>query len=143
MVEFAIILPVFLAFVGLTVDVARLFQTWITLQGATRDAAEAATRMNDSTAATSEARRVVCLQAQHLSGFVTSGAVEACTNPVVVLVDYQRTTTDPGASTLYPIARATVQTSMPFQTMFRYPFVSIDSPWLIGSTQTYSTIQNR
>ena len=38
--EFALLLPVLLAFLGMTIDFARVYQAWITLESATRDAAE-------------------------------------------------------------------------------------------------------
>jgi Flp pilus assembly protein TadG len=41
LVEFALLLPVLLALVGATLDVARLYFAWIGLEAATRDAAQA------------------------------------------------------------------------------------------------------
>jgi Flp pilus assembly protein TadG len=41
LVEFALVLPVMLALVGAAIDVARLYSTWINLEAATRDAAQA------------------------------------------------------------------------------------------------------
>jgi Flp pilus assembly protein TadG len=40
--EFGLVLPLMLAFLGLTIDFARVFQAWITVESATRDAAELA-----------------------------------------------------------------------------------------------------
>ena len=67
LVEFALILPILLTMVGAAIDIARLYQGWITLEGAARDAAEyAATFDTSSTAATADAKRIICTQAAAL-----------------------------------------------------------------------------
>jgi Flp pilus assembly protein TadG len=148
LVEFALILPLLLTFLGATVDFARLFHGWITLQSATRAAAEsAATNSITSGAALTEARRVVCIQTQNLPGFQAGvgsppASTESCTAPTVSIVSYARSFTDPGASTRYPIATVSVRTSLPFTTLFPYPFLP-KGVWTLSSTQSYSIIQGR
>ena len=46
-VEFAIILPVFLALVGATADVARVYSTWIGVHAAARDPAARLRQIHD------------------------------------------------------------------------------------------------
>ena len=49
--EFALLLPVLLALVGVTVDFARVYQAWTDLESATRDAAQYLTISNVDTTA--------------------------------------------------------------------------------------------
>ena len=149
LVEFALLLPLMLAFLGLTIDFARVFQAWITLESATRDAAEAAaTTAGTSSEALDLARRTVCLQAQHVPGFKLSSApspkdVEGCLAPVVTIVSYDLSTTAAGASNAYPIGRVTVQTSLPFRTLFPYPYLTTEGGWTISSQASFSVVQGR
>jgi Flp pilus assembly protein TadG len=146
--EFALILPLLLTFLGATVDFARLFHGWITLQSATRAAAEyAATNTANSTAALTEARKVVCVQTQNLPGFQAGSgspptSTETCTSPTVTIVSYSLSYTAAGASTRYPIATVSVRSSLPFTTLFPYPFLP-KGIWTLSSTQSYSIIQGR
>jgi Flp pilus assembly protein TadG len=146
--EFALILPLLLTFLGATVDFARLFHGWITLQSATRAAAEyAATNTANSTSALTEARKVVCVQTQNLPGFQAGAgspptSTETCTAPSVSIVSYTLSTTAAGASTRYPIATVSVRSSLPFTTLFPYPFLP-KGVWTLSSTQSYSIIQGR
>ena len=149
LVEFALLLPVMLAFLGLTIDFARVFQAWITLESATRDAAEAvATSSTNSSDALDLARRTVCLQAQTVPGFELSVApspddVEACAAPAVTILGFDRSTTAPGATDLYPIGSVTVEASLPFRTLFQYPFITEDGGWTISTSASFSVVQGR
>lgn len=149
LVEFTLLLPVMLAFLGLTIDFARVFQAWITLESATRDAAEAAaTTAATSLDATALARRTVCLQAQHVPGFEPGTApspddVEACVAPVVTVVDYDLSTTAAGASDLYPIGSVTVLASLPFRPLFAYPYLTEGGTWTITTQASFSIVQGR
>ena len=149
MTEFALILPLLLAFVGITIDFARLFQAMITLEGATRDAAEyVASNVTDATQADAAARRVVCLQAQPLPGFQTSSSpppddVEGCVQPVVTVVAYSSSTTAPGATTKYPLVQATVTSSLPFSMLFQYPLITQAGTWTLQTTESFSILQGR
>jgi Flp pilus assembly protein TadG len=145
LVEFALILPILLTMVGAAVDVARLYQGWITLEGATRDAAEyAATKDTTSTAALTDAKSIICTQTATLPGFAApAGTPTACTSPQVMVTSYSLSTTATGASTLYPIATVTVRATLPFRTFFGYPLFTQNGAWTLTSTQTYSIIQGR
>ena len=46
-VEFAILLPLLVALVGLAIDVARVYEAWTGLEAGTRDAAEYLARSSD------------------------------------------------------------------------------------------------
>jgi Flp pilus assembly protein TadG len=145
LVEFALILPILLTLVGAAVDIARLYQGWITLEGATRDAAEyAATFDPTSAAATSDARRIVCTQAAALPGFAApAGTPTACTSPTVTVSSFSLSTTAAGASTKFPIATVTVTATLPFRTFFGYPLFTQNGAWTLTSTQSFSIVQGR
>jgi len=149
MAEFSLILPVMLAFLGLTVDFARVFQAWITIESATRDAAElAATDATTSGGALTLAQKTVCLQAQSVPGFQrgtgTSPAdVEQCAAPNVAVVAFSLSTTAAGASDRYPIGTATVEVRLPFTPLFSYPFITQDGVWTIVTRESFSIVQGR
>jgi Flp pilus assembly protein TadG len=144
LVEFGLILPVMLTLFGGAIDVARVYQAWITLQGATRDAAEyAATKAASSSQAQTQAQTSLCAETTRLAGFTApAGNPSACTNPAIT-VSYASSTTAAGASSRYPVATVTVQATLPFQTMFAYPLFTQNGAWTLTSTQTYSIIQGR
>lgn len=145
LVEFALILPILLTMVGAAVDLARLYQGWITLEGATRDAAEyAATTTSTSAAATTEAQRIVCTQTATLSGFAAPpGSPTSCTSPSVTVTSFSVSTTATGASTTYPLASVTVRSTLPFRTFFGYPLFTQNGAWTLSSTQSFSILQHR
>lgn len=152
MTEFALLLPVMLAFLGITIDFARVFQAWITLDSATRDAAEyAASNATDSTDALTKAKKTICLQAQNVPGFTKSGLaspndVQQCTSPTVSVVSWSRIN-DPtladGATSNYPIGSVTIRASLPFNMLFAYPFLTRNGTWTITSQATFSVAQGR
>jgi hypothetical protein len=146
--EFGILLPVMLAFLGLTIDFARVFQAWITVESATRDAAElAATDGTSQADALTMARKTICLQAQTIPGFQRSGSpapadVEQCSAPSVS-VTFDRSALSPGASAQHPIGTATVETRLPFSPLFAYPFITQDGVWTIVARESFSIVQGR
>jgi Flp pilus assembly protein TadG len=148
--EFAILLPVLLAFLGMTIDFARVFQAWITLESATRDAAEyAASNGTSSTDALTKAKQTICLQAQNIPGFQRSGLaspndVNQCASPTVTVVSFARST-DPavGASARFPIASVSVRSTVPFSPIFAYPFLTNNGTWTVTSQATFSISQGR
>jgi Flp pilus assembly protein TadG len=148
--EFALLLPVMLAFLGLTIDFARVFQAWITLESATRDAAEyAATNGTDSGDALTKAKQTICLQAQNIPGFRRSALaspndVNQCLAPTVTVVSWASSTsgTD-GASPSYPVVTTTIRATVPFSPLFAYPFVTQNGTWTITSQATFSIAQHR
>lgn len=149
--EFAIILPVMLAFLGLAIDFARVFQAWITLESATRDAAEAAatdTTVTNSTQALDLAKRTVCLQAQNVPGFTRSGLtspddVELCTAPSVSVVSFSVDPAGSGASTEHPLGTASIQVSLPFRPLFAYPLITQNGTWTIITAGSFSILRGR
>ena len=151
MTEFAIILPVMLAFLGIGIDFARVFQAWITLESATRDAAEAVatdTTVTNSTQALDLAKRTICVQAQNIPGFTRSGQpspddVELCTAPTVSIVGFSVDPAASGASTKYPLGTASVQVSLPFRPLFAYPFITQNGAWTIVTGGTFSILRGR
>ncbi len=145
LVEFALILPILLTMVGAAIDIARLYQGWITLEGATRDAAEyAATKDSTSSAALTDAKSIICKQTATLPGFAApAGQPTNCTSPSVTVSSFSVSTTATGASTTYPIASVTVTATLPFRTFFGYPLFTQNGAWTLSSTQSYSIIQGR
>jgi Flp pilus assembly protein TadG len=149
LVEFALILPILLAFVGASVDMARLFQAWITIESATRDAAEsAASRSVNSTQARDHARTTLCLQTRNLAGFTPSANpapddIRKCISPSTTITAFSCSATSNGATGLNPIVTVTVQASLPFKMLFHYPLITHDQTWTFTSTQTYSIVLNR
>jgi Flp pilus assembly protein TadG len=144
LVEFGLILPVMLTLFGGAIDVARVYQAWITLQGATRDAAEyAATKASSSSQAQTQAQTSLCAETARLAGFTApAGNPSACTNPAIT-VTYSSSTSAAGASDRYPIATVTVQATFPFRTMFAYPLFTQNGAWTLTTSATYSIVQGR
>ncbi|MCV0402532.1 MAG: pilus assembly protein [Chloroflexi bacterium] len=143
--EFALILPLLVALTGGAMDFARVYQASITLQGATRNAAEyAASKTTTQSQAQTEARRVVCAEAQTVPGFVagSGGSVPNCTSPVVTVTAFSLSTTAAGASSTYPLATATVRSQLEFRTVIPWPWLP-GGAWTLSTTQSYSVIQNR
>jgi Flp pilus assembly protein TadG len=144
-VEFALILPVLLTLFGGAVDVARLYQGWIALEGAARDAAEyAATKSASSSAAQTDAQTVLCTETQNLSGFAAPpGNPTNCTSPTVSVSYSKDTSTASGASTAYPIVTVTVTATLPFRTLWSYPLFTQNGAWTLTASETYAIQQGR
>jgi len=147
LVEFALILPILLTLLGAAVDFARLYQGWITLEGATRDAAEyAATFDTTSTAALADAKRIICTQTATVPGFAAPpGNPTACTSPAISITSFPAgdTAAASGGSATNPVQSITVTATLPFRTFFGYPLFTQNGAWTLTSTQSYSIIQGR
>jgi Flp pilus assembly protein TadG len=144
MAEFAMILPILLGVVGGGIDFARVFEGSMTLQTATRNAAEAAAFSSTTEgAALATARATVCTEAQGMPGFEPGpgGVVATCTNPTVA-VTYVRDATAPGANVKYPLVTATVTTTLAFELTFPWPLLP-GGAWNVGTTQSFSIMQGR
>jgi Flp pilus assembly protein TadG len=142
--EFALILPLLLGIVGGGIDFARAFEGAMTLQTATRNAAEAAAFSADNLAeAQAKARAVVCTETQRLPGFVPGlgGDVATCTSPSVS-VTYARSTTAPGANARYPFVSVTVTTSHDFDLIVPWPLLP-SGGWNLGTTESFGLMQGR
>ena len=144
--EFALILPILLGLVGAGIDFARAFEGSMTLQTATRNAAEAAAfdkTVTNQAQATARARAVICAETQRLPGFQAGagGNVATCTNPAVSAT-WVRSTTAPGANAKYPLVTVTVTASMGFQLTVPWPLLP-DGVWNLGTTESFSIMQGR
>jgi Flp pilus assembly protein TadG len=143
--EFALILPILVMLTGGAIDLARVYQASITLESATRNAVESAATISlDSTAAQTEAQRVLCAETQNLAGFVpgTGGVIETCTAPGVTVTSFARSGTAPGASYKYPLANVTVNAQLRFEMLLPWPGLP-EGGWTLRSTQSYSILQGR
>ena len=143
LVEFALILPILMTMFGAAVDVARVYQAWVTLEGATRDAAEQVATdvtITTSTAATTRAQQIVCAEMSGITGYVVGGG--SCTTPSVT-VAWSKSTSAAGATIKNPIVTTSVTSSFPFRTLFGYPLFTQNGAWNLGSTQAYAISQGR
>lgn len=146
--EFALILPVMFTLFGAAIDFARLYNSWINLESATRDAAEyVATCVNGSallircdgvgaaTTALAQAERVVCTEL---------GQAATCTDPAVTVPTY---TQDPssgvGGSANTPVTTVEIQATTTFHTIFPYPLITNGGTRTLTSVRTYTIIQGR
>ena len=142
----ALILPFLLGFAGAATDFARAYQASITLESSVRNAAEyVALNSTDSTAAFSDALRVVCLESTTVPGFEPGTGPdpdETCVNPDVIVGTFDLSTTSPGASVKYPIGTASVHASIVFDTLLPYPFLP-EGGWTLNADATYSVVRGR
>jgi Flp pilus assembly protein TadG len=144
----ALILPFLLAFAGGATDLARAYQAWLTIESATRNAAEyVATNSADATTALTDAKQTVCLETQNVPGFHKGpgtgiAAVKACTSPVTTVPSFEISTTQTGASFSNPIVTAHVRVTLPFNTLFPYPFVP-HGGWILTTDTTYAVVRGR
>jgi Flp pilus assembly protein TadG len=142
----ALILPFLLAFAGGATDLARAYQAWLTIESASRNAAEyVATTSADATAALTDARHVVCQESQTAPGFSQGSPPDAilnCTQPVVTVPSFAISTAQTGATVANPIATAHVRVTLPFNTLFPYPFVPHDG-WTLTADATYAVVRGR
>ena len=119
---------------GAAVDFARMYNSWINLEAATRDAAEyAATKTASQSTALTEAKRIVC---------AAFGKVSTCTDPSVA-VTFSSSTTAAGATTKNPLATVAVTVSTTFHTLYPYPFVTNGGALTFGSSRTYAILQGK
>lgn len=142
----ALILPFLLAFAGGATDLARAYQAWLTIESASRNAAEyVATTSADPATALTDARQVVCQESQTAPGFTTGSPPDAilnCTQPVVTVPSFAISDSQTGASAANPIATAHVRVTLPFNTLFPYPFVPHDG-WTLTADATYAVVRGR
>lgn len=142
LVEMALILPFLLAFAGAATDFARAYQASMTLESGVRNAAEyVAANSASATAAASDARRVVCLEATVAPGFTPGTGAnpnDNCTNPTVTISGYSVTTVTSGDQ----MGSVHVHASLPFNTLVPYPFLPHDG-WTLQADSTYSVLRGR
>jgi len=142
LVELALILPFLVAFAGGATDLARAYQASMTLESGVRNAAEyVAGHSATSTAATTDARRVVCLEATVVPGFTAGTGPspnETCTAPAVTVSGFAVTTVAAGDQ----MGSVHVHAALAFNTLFPYPFMPHDG-WTLQADSTYSVLRNR
>lgn len=141
----ALILPFLLALAGGAVDLARAYSAWLTVESATRNAAEyVATYSADSTGATTDARRIVCTEAQDLPGFVAGGAPDPVANCVAptIAASLSTSSTDIGATVKNPIGSAHVTVTLQFHTLVPWPLIPSGGITL-SADRTYSIVRGR
>jgi Flp pilus assembly protein TadG len=142
LVELALILPFLLAFAGAATDFARVYQASMTLESGVRNAAEyVATNSLNATAADTDARRVVCLEARVAPGFTPGTGPnpnENCTAPVVTISDFSVTTLASGDQ----MGSVHVRATLPFNTVFPYPLLP-HGGWTLQADTTYSVLRGR
>jgi Flp pilus assembly protein TadG len=140
--ELALVLPMMLALCVGGIDIARVYQAWVTLQSATRNASEyAATNSKTATDAANEAMRVVCLETAGTTGYVAGSSSVACSAPSVTIDAFTLDYTVAGVSSAGPLATVRVTTSMDFHTILPYPFITDDGAWTLSATETYTVAQ--
>jgi Flp pilus assembly protein TadG len=162
--EFALVLPVMLALLGMGVDWARVFFAWIDLESATRDAAQYVASdpnltsdgsgyydANDTTnycasypcssAPTTDAKSV--MDAATGKSFAKSSSQSTCSTPTVwATLASPDTSVTSGGNTQYPVAKAQVTACFPFQMFVSYPWIK-NGLWIVRSDKTISTIVGR
>ena len=144
-VEFALILPILLTLTGAAIDVSRVYGAWVSLEAATRDAAEQVatdTTVTTQAGALTRARTILCSQLLNTPGFAApAGNPTACTSPSLT-VTWVSNTSSPG-STRNPLVTVTVASALPFRTFFSYPLFTQGGVWNVSSNQSYSILQGR
>jgi Flp pilus assembly protein TadG len=146
----ALILPFLLAFAGGATDLARAYQAWLTIESAARNAAEyVATNPADTTQglALADAGVVVCQESQDAPGFTPGtgpNAIKNCTSPTTSVPTFSVITGPPqtGATTGNPIATVYVRVTLPFNTLFPYPFLPYGG-WTLSADAHYAVVRNR
>jgi Flp pilus assembly protein TadG len=153
-VEFALVLPVMLAIVGVVIDAARLYQVWTNLESATRDAAQyLATSSTDPTApdytwAGVDADTKAAYILTEATGYDVARSLSAdefasCDTAQVTTTYWQDATVANGGTVSNPVSTATVSACIPFRTLFNYPFLAEDGAMVISAERTMSVIVGR
>jgi Flp pilus assembly protein TadG len=131
--EFAIILPLLLAIVGVTLDFARVYQAWMRLQAVTRDTAELiATDVTYTDQATAQA----AAEARICTAMAGSATCPPNIRPGTVVLTEVATST--------PTWSATVPAEYDFQTLFLWPVIrglTGAEAWTIRTQVTFEVIR--
>jgi Flp pilus assembly protein TadG len=149
LVEFAILAPVFLAVMAICIDFARVYQGWINLESATRDAAQyLATSSNDplddnwsGTDADKKARYL--LETSTGATFEISSSQASCSTAKVSTTFSTSTSSADGGSNAYPVGTAKVSACLPFRPLFAYPVLTNGGDWIVRSERTYRVMVGR
>ena len=145
LVEFALILPIMLTLTGAAIDLSRVFGVWVTLEAATRDAAEQVATdvtVTSQSQATTRGKAILCSQLAGTAGFAApAGAPTSCTSPAAT-VTWVSSVLAPGTAR-NPVVTVTVISSLDFRTVFPYPLFTQGGAWTLSSTQKYEILQGR
>lgn len=145
LVEFALILPIMLTLTGAAIDLSRVFGVWITLESATRDAAEQVASdvtVTSQSQATTRGKAILCSQLAGTAGYAApAGAPTACTSPGAT-VAWASSAAAPGTAK-NPVVTVTVTSTLDFRTLFPYPLFTQGGAWTLNSTQKYEILQGR
>lgn len=143
--ELAIILPILCGLAGGATDLARAYQAWLTLESASRNAAEyvaTTTSITDSTSALAAAKTVVCTETSTIPGYQAGAGSNPCTAPSVTVVAFSVSTTAPGATQKNPIASAEIRVSVQFRTLVPWPFLP-NQAITLTSDRSFSIVRGR
>jgi len=127
---------VLLLLFGAGLDFSRLYNSWIDLEAATRDAAEyAATNSTTQADALSNAQRIVCAQ---------FGKAATCTDPAVTATMWPLATDSAsGGSADNPVVTVSVTSTTTFRTIVPYPGLTRSGIVTLTSTRKYTIIHGR
>jgi Flp pilus assembly protein TadG len=154
LVEFAVVLPVLLALVGVVIDASRVYHEWTNLESATRDAAQyLATSSTDQYSpnytwggSETDAKAKSILEAVTGTTFATSptgGTLTNCSAPQVTTTYSKNTAWQDGGSASSPLSTARVSACLAFRTLFPYPFLTTDGAWTIRSDREITILVGR
>ena len=132
--ELAVILPLLLTIVAGGLDFGRAFERQVKLEQAVRQASATVSTISPSqSAAGSTARQIICVQL---------GFPATCTN-VTVQVAFSLSSSALGATATNPLATTTVTTTLGWQTLVPWPFITGDGTIDLRAASTYSVLQGR
>ena len=153
-VEFSIVLPVLLAIVGIVIDASRVYQAWVNLESATRDAAQylATSDVDPSspdytTQGTNSDNKAIYIL-NEATGFTftrssTQGTLTDCSRAQVTTTYSTDTSFASGGSASNPVGKARVIACVPFKTLFSYPFLTNNGTWVVRSDRSYQILVGR
>jgi Flp pilus assembly protein TadG len=143
LVELAVVLPLLLAFAGIIVDFGRAYAAQVSLESATRAAAEyVAGYTTTSGAALSEARAMICGEMDGVIGYVAGDTPATCVQPNVTITSYARSSTAPGATAFFPLGSVTVEATVPFEMLMHWPWLD-EGTWTLRAEESFQVLQGR
>jgi Flp pilus assembly protein TadG len=143
LVELAVILPLLLGFAGIIVDFGRAYAAQVSLESATRAAAEyVAGYATTSDAALAQARAMICGEMDDVIGYVAGDTPATCLQPDVAVTSYTRSSTAPGATAFFPLGSVTVEATVPFQMLMHWPWLD-EGTWTLRASESFQVLQGR
>lgn len=143
LVELAVVLPLLLAFAGIIVDFGRAYAAQVSLESATRAAAEYVAGYSTSQAAAlSQARTMICGEMEGVIGYVAGDTPATCLQPNVAIASYMRSSTAPGATPFFPLGSVTVEATVPFEMLMRWPWLE-QGVWTLRAAESFQVLQGR